>query len=84
MAKGQDPGEKARFLADVLAFGWTLPSAIAAGAALGWLADRLLHTFPVITIILGLLGAAGGLVQVYREMTRIAEEGSGEPPEKPR
>ena len=69
---GPDP--KTRFLGDVLTFGWVLPAAIAAGAVLGWLADRLFDTFPVITIVMGLLGAASGLLQVYRESTKLAED----------
>ena len=41
-----------RFLGDVLTFGWVLPAAIAAGAGLGYLADRLLGIFPVLTAYL--------------------------------
>ncbi len=67
------PLGRGRLLADVLSFGWSLPASIAAGAGLGWGADRLFHTFPVLTIVLGLVGAGAGLAQVYREMNRIAE-----------
>lgn len=81
MAKTPSPSDGTRLLADVLGFGWTLPAAIAAGAGLGWLADRLFHTFPVVTIVLGLAGAAAGFWQVWREMTRIARGGGPEPPE---
>jgi F0F1-type ATP synthase assembly protein I len=74
VAAPQDP--RARFLGDVLSFGWVLPASIAAGAGLGWLADRLIGSFPVATIVVGLLGAAGGLVQVYRESTKLADDAS--------
>jgi len=68
------PDPRVRFLGDVLSFGWVLPASIAAGAGLGWLLDRLFGTLPVLTIVLGLLGAAGGLAQVYRESTRLSDD----------
>ena len=71
-----EPDPRARFAGDVLSFGWVLPAALAAGAGLGWLADRLFGTFPVLTIVLALLGAAGGFRQVYRESTRLADDAS--------
>ena len=64
------PGD--RFFADVLSFGWVLPSAIAAGAGLGWLLDRLFGTAPVLLAVMGLLGFAGGLFEVFRAAKRIA------------
>jgi F0F1-type ATP synthase assembly protein I len=33
----------------------------AAGVALGWLADRLLHTFPILVIVGLTLGIVGGV-----------------------
>jgi F0F1-type ATP synthase assembly protein I len=70
---GQDP--RSRFLGDVLTFGWVLPAAIAIGAGLGWLADKLFHSKPILTIAIGLLGAVAGLVQVYRESGRLMKGG---------
>jgi F0F1-type ATP synthase assembly protein I len=72
-----------RFLADVLSYGWVLPASIAAGAGLGWLIDRALGTFPVATIAVGLLGFAGGILQIYREMEALSARGRDgeEPPE---
>ena len=73
----------ARFLADVLSFGWVLPASIAVGAGLGWLLDRALGTLPVVTIVFGLLGFAGGVRQLYREMEKLSsmsrEKGDGGP-----
>ena len=66
-----------RFLGDVLTFGWVLPAAIAAGAGLGYLGDRLFGIFPVLTIALGLAGVAAGLLQIYRESGVIAGGGKG-------
>ena len=61
-----------RLLADVLSFGWVLPAAIATGAGLGWLLDRLLVTLPVLTITGGLLGFAAGVWQLWREAEALA------------
>ena len=65
----------ARLLADVLSFGWVLPASIAVGAGLGWLLDRALGTLPVVTIVFGLLGFAGGVRQLYREMEKLSALG---------
>ena len=65
------PDPRSRFLGDVLTFGWVLPAAIAVGAGLGWLADKLFGTLPILTIALGLAGAAGGFLQIYRESGRL-------------
>lgn len=74
---GQDPrppaDPNARFLTAVLSFGLVLPTWIAAGAGLGWLADRFLGTFPAMTLLLGGLGVAGGLREVYREASKFFE-----------
>lgn len=73
-----------RFLADVLSYGWVLPAAIAAGAGLGWLVDRALGTLPVATIVVGLLGFAAGVRQIYREMEALSardRDGGGKPPD---
>lgn len=64
--QGGDRGS-GRYFADVLTFGWVLPAAIAAGAGLGWLLDKLLGLFPVLTAVFGVVGLVAGLRQVYRE-----------------
>lgn len=75
----EKPKPNTRFFADVLTFGWVLPAAIGAGAGVGWLADRFLKTFPVLTIVFGLLGAAAGLRQIYAEFIAISKD-QDEPP----
>ncbi|MEO6324778.1 MAG: AtpZ/AtpI family protein, partial [Thermoanaerobaculia bacterium] len=72
------PPAGGRFLGDVLSFGWALPASIAAGAGLGWLGDRLFHTFPVLTIVMGLLGMVGGMRQLLRESDRLSRDVSGD------
>jgi len=66
------PASDGRFLGDVLTFGWVLPASIAAGAGLGWIADRAFGTFPVLTAVFGVLGLLGGLRQLYRESSELS------------
>jgi F0F1-type ATP synthase assembly protein I len=71
---GDDPGSR-RYFADVLTFGWVLPAAIAAGAGLGWVLDRVFGLFPVLTAALGVVGLVAGLRQVYRESGVLSRDG---------
>ena len=50
--------------------GFILPAAAAGGFGLGWLLDRWLHTSPVFTLILGVAGAAAGLVDILQILNR--------------
>ena len=79
MSGDPNPGDPAsrRFFGDVLSFGWVLPGAIAAGAGLGYLGDRLIGIFPVLTAAFGLLGFVAGLRQIYREAGALSDEGKG-------
>jgi F0F1-type ATP synthase assembly protein I len=67
------PGEKkARKFAEnsalALELPFTLVGAMAIGVAIGYLADRWLHTRPVLMIILGGLGFVAGLREVLRRL----------------
>lgn len=75
-------GRPERFFASVLSFGWVLPASIAAGAGIGWVLDRLLHTFPVLTALLGGAGFAAGVRQLAREAARLGEPEAEETPEE--
>ncbi len=79
MSEDEPPGgpDSRRFFGDVLTFGWVLPAAIAAGAGLGYLGDRVLGIFPVLTATLGALGFAAGLRQIYRESGMLVGGGKG-------
>ncbi len=53
----------------MLGMGITAASVLAAGIALGWLADLLFGTFPVfvfVGVVLGVLGAASFLIVRFR------------------
>ena len=68
---GGDPGSR-RYFADVLTFGWVLPAAIAAGAGLGWVLDKVFGLYPILTAALGVVGLVAGLRQIYRESEVIS------------
>lgn len=50
--------------------GFILPASAAAGYVIGWLLDRWLHTVPVLSIVLTMLGAAGGFLEVLTILKR--------------
>lgn len=50
--------------------GFIIPGAVAGGVFFGWFLDEHLHTSPVLSIIGGLAGAAGGIVEVLQILTR--------------
>ena len=55
--------------------GLIVPGGAVGGFGLGWLLDRKLHTSPVFALISGALGAAAGVIDVLRVLTR-AESGN--------
>ncbi len=54
--------------------GFILPGGAVGGVALGWLLDKSLHTSPALTVILGLAGAAGGLIEILRILSRAEKQ----------
>ncbi len=66
--------------------GVELLSALIVGAALGYWADKWLHTSPMLLIVFVLLGGAGGIANVWRLLSPTASGAktnstSGETPE---
>jgi F0F1-type ATP synthase assembly protein I len=57
--------------------GFILPAGALAGSAIGWLLDRWLHTSPVLLVILGFMGTAGGLVEVLRILGQAEKDDDG-------
>jgi F0F1-type ATP synthase assembly protein I len=54
-----------------------LVGSIAIGGGLGYFLDARFHTSPILTLILGLLGFAGGMVQLVRRLTRDTKDDGG-------
>jgi ATP synthase protein I len=50
--------------------GFIVPAGTVGGFALGWWLDRWLHTSPVLALIMSLLGAAAGVMEILRILTR--------------
>jgi F0F1-type ATP synthase assembly protein I len=50
--------------------GFIIPGAVVGGVLLGWFVDEHLHTYPVLSIIGGVAGAIGGIVEIFQILTR--------------
>ncbi len=67
------PGKQMSLWAQVgfyTSLGFILPAGTVGGFGLGWWLDRWLHTSPVLALIMGLLGAAAGVMEILRILTR--------------
>lgn len=56
--------------------GFIIPSAAGGGCLLGWYLDQRLHTAPVLVVVMGFLGAAGGMIEILRILTRAEKRES--------
>jgi len=57
-------------LADVMELPFLLVASVAIGGGAGYFLDKSFHTSPVFTLILGLLGFAGGMIQIVRRLSK--------------
>ncbi len=57
--------------------GFILPAGALVGCIGGWYLDRWLRTLPLLTVVLGFLGAAAGLVEVLQILRRAEKDGGG-------
>ena len=67
--------EKPGPIKDILGFGafgviWAAMAMILGGAALGYVVDSLLDTFPIFLIVMMLMGIAGGFWKAYRAIMK--------------
>jgi F0F1-type ATP synthase assembly protein I len=51
-----------------------MPASALGGYGLGWLLDRWLHTSPLFALILGVLGAVAGIIDIVRILTRAEKQ----------
>lgn len=56
--------------------GFVLPASALIGYGIGWLLDRWLHTSPVLSIVITMLGGVGGFLEVL-QMLKRAERRAG-------
>ncbi len=54
--------------------GFILPAGAVVGCAIGWLLDRRLHTSPVLTVVMGFLGAGAGFLELLRILKRAEKD----------
>jgi len=74
-------GKQSEILAQVgfyTGLGFIIPGAAVVGYALGSLVDGWVHTTHIFSLIIGLLGAAGGLVEILRILTRAEKRADGD------
>ena len=58
--------------------GIILPAAAVVGGASGWCLDRWLHTSPVLTVVMGFLGAGGGFYELLRILKGAEKDADGD------
>ena len=63
-------------LSTLLGIGGVIALCLVAGMALGWLADGLLHTFPVFVLVGLAFGIVGGCWYTYAEMRPFLKDDS--------
>jgi F0F1-type ATP synthase assembly protein I len=57
--------------------GFIIPAGAVIGYAMGSLLDGWIHTTHIFALIFGLLGAAGGLVEILQILTRAEKRADG-------
>lgn len=73
------PGKQSEMWAQVAFYtglGFILPAGAVAGYFLGGLLDKWLHVGVALPVVMGFLGAAGGVVEVLRILTREEKRAS--------
>ena len=54
--------------------GFILPAGAIVGSTGGWLLDRWLGTTPILTVVLGFLGAGAGFIEILRILRRTEKD----------
>ena len=54
--------------------GFVLPGGLAVGYFFGWILDRWLHTAPVLAVLMAILGAAAGFIEILKILGRAEKE----------
>ena len=64
------PAEGVRQFSDIMELPILLVASVGIGGGAGYFLDKRFHTSPVFTLILGLLGFAGGMIQLVRRLSK--------------
>ena len=68
-APRRDPDGFVRQLANVMDLPFVLVGSVVIAAGLGYLLDKHFNTSPILTLLLGALGFAGGMYELIRRLT---------------
>lgn len=64
------PTQTVRQISDIMELPILLVASVVIGGGAGYLLDKHFHTSPVLTLILGLLGFAAGMIQLVRRLSK--------------
>jgi F0F1-type ATP synthase assembly protein I len=64
------PAEGVRQFSDIMELPILLVASVGIGGGAGYFLDKRFHTSPLFTLILGLLGFAGGMIQLVRRLSK--------------
>ena len=64
------PAEGIRQFSDIMELPILLVASVAIGGGAGYFLDKRFHTSPLFTVILGLLGFAGGMITLVRRLSK--------------
>jgi F0F1-type ATP synthase assembly protein I len=64
------PAEGVRQFSDIMELPILLVASVGIGGGAGYFLDKRFGTSPVFTLILGLLGFAGGMIQLVRRLSK--------------
>ena len=73
----RSPGKQSNLWALIglyTSLGFIVPAGALVGCAGGWYLDRWLHTSPLLTVLLGFLGAAAGFYDLLRILGRAEKD----------
>ncbi|MBI1983325.1 MAG: AtpZ/AtpI family protein [Acidobacteria bacterium] len=62
--------------------GFIVPAGAVGGYLLGWLLDDWLSTKPVLAVVIAIVGAAGGILEVLQLLTRAEKRTGGNDPNR--